>query len=103
MGHSNQGAVPAQILIGCDMAQYFPASVLNSDGTPVQTKNARLIRSMLTGRYLLFGSAEPDDPLLHHSFPVVDHHGRAGVRNISVQTQDVEEELDGFEEAVAIE
>ena len=101
--HGAQGNVPAQLLVGCDMSHIFPVSVVNPDNTPVQTKNARLLRSMLTGRYLLFGSAEPNDPLLYQSFPVVDENGRAGVRHISVQTHNVEDQLDSVEDLVTIE
>ena len=67
--HEHQYNVLPQILVGCDMAHLFPVSVLNPDDTPVQTVRARLLRSMITGKYLLFGSAEPNDPILVSSFP----------------------------------
>ena len=51
------------------MSHLFPVSVVNKDNTPVQTVRARLLRSMITGKYLLFGSAEPHDPILVSSFP----------------------------------
>ena len=57
---------------------------------------------MLTGRYLLFGSAELDDPLLYQSFPIVDENGRAGVRHISVQTQGAEDQLDSVEDILTV-
>ena len=75
-----QGAVPAQILVGVDMSRILPVSVVHPDQTPVETTHARLLRSMLTGRYLLYGSAQPDDPLVHVSFPpVVNDDSRAGI------------------------
>ena len=51
---------------------------MNADQTPVQTQHARLLRSMLTGRYLLFGSAEPDDPLIYVRFPVPNDNVEVG-------------------------
>ena len=63
----------------------FPVSVVNPDQPPVQTKDARLMRSMLTGRYLLFGSAKVDDELYYQSFPEIDESAPAGVGHLGVE------------------
>ena len=86
LGCHHGGQIPAQVLIGVDMTRVFPVSVVYSDGTPVQTKHARLVRSMLTGRYLLFGSANPKDELYYDSFPVIDD-GLVGVGLLGVEAE----------------
>ena len=95
--HGGQAQVPAQILVGVDMSRIFPVSVVNSDGTPVQTKNARLVRSMLTGRYLLFGSAKPNDELFHADFPEIDTTGPVGVGHLGAKA--LEAQLAQYHEA----
>ena len=81
----HRGQIPAQVLIGVDTSHVFPVSVVHADGTPVQTKDARLMRSMLTGRYLLFGSAKEDDELFHQKFPEIDKNGLAGVAHLGAE------------------
>ena len=83
--HCDRGHVPAQVLIGVDCSRVFPVSVVHPDHTPVQTKNARLMRSMLTGRYLLFGSAEANDELYYADFPEIDPNGPAGVGHLGAE------------------
>ena len=63
LGNYPSNQVPAQILIGVDYASIFPVSVLTSDGLPVQTKNCRLMKSVLSGRYLMFGFSKGNDEL----------------------------------------
>ena len=63
------GDVIAQILLGTDAAQYLPVAVTSVEGFPIQTSKARLKRSLITGKYLLFGSAEENDQLIQTSFP----------------------------------
>ena len=67
------GDVIAQILLGTDAAQYLPVAVTTAEGFPIQTARARLKRSMITGKYILFGSADENDQLIHTPFPKV--HG----------------------------
>ena len=67
------------------MSRIFPVSVVHHDGTPVQTKHARLVRSMLTGRYLLFGAASPKDELYHAEFPEIDTNGLVGVSHLGAE------------------
>ena len=55
--------------------------------TPVQTKHARLVRSMLTGRYLLFGSANPKDELYYDAFPEIDAAGPVGVGHLGAEAE----------------
>ena len=62
------GDVIAQILLGTDAAQYLPVAVTSAEGFPIQTSKARLKRSLITGKYLLFGSAEENDQLIQSSF-----------------------------------
>ena len=50
--------------MGTDCAGMFPVSVCHPDRTPVQTKKCRLKRSLITVRYLLFGSAKHNDKLV---------------------------------------
>ena len=63
LGHYSGNQIPAQILIGVDCARIFPVSVLTSTGSPVQTKNCRLVKSVLSGRYLMFGFSNGNDKL----------------------------------------
>ena len=63
------GDVIAQILLGTDAAQYLPVAVTTAEGFPIQTAKARLKRSMITGKYILFGSADDTDQLIHTPFP----------------------------------
>ena len=86
LGCHHGGQIPAQVLIGVDMNRVFPVSVVHTDGTPVQTKHARLVRSMLTGRYLLFGSASPKDELYYDSFPEIDD-GPVGVGYLGAEAE----------------
>ena len=69
LGTSNCDQLPAQILLGADCARIFPVNVVHPNGTPVQTKHCRLMRSVLTGQYLLFGASEPSDKILEIEFP----------------------------------
>ena len=89
--HGNGGQVPAQILVGVDSTKIFPVDVNNPDGTLVQTKDARLARSILTGRYLLFGSAKPDDELYVVQFPTVEEVGSGGVNTLGVASMELVE------------
>ena len=57
----HQGHLIAQVLLGTDCAQYLPVAVTNEKGYPIQTKKARLKHSLLTGNYILFGSAKEGD------------------------------------------
>merc|ERR1712240_517406 len=63
------GNVIAQILLGTDAAQYLPVAVTTAEGFPIQTARARLKRSIITGKYILFGSADENDQLIHTRFP----------------------------------
>ena len=63
------GNVIAQILLGTDSAQYLPVAVTTAEGFPIQTAKARLKRSLITGKYILFGSAEENDQLVKYEFP----------------------------------
>ena len=96
--HGSQVQVPAQILVGVDCSRIFPVGVTNSNGTPVQTKDARLKRSMLTGRYLLFGSAQPNDELYEVEFPKVQEVGPVGVGALGAAS--LEAQLAEFHEAM---
>ena len=44
-------------------------AVTIAEGFPIQTAKARLKRSIITGKYILFGSAEENDQLIHPRFP----------------------------------
>ena len=48
--------VSAQILLGAYQARYFPHEVRNKHGALLQTDQARLMQSEITGNYILFGS-----------------------------------------------
>ena len=52
--------LPAQILIGDDCTRIFPVCV-ETRCIPVQMRNCRLMRSVLTGRYLMFGLSNKND------------------------------------------
>ena len=47
-------------------------AVTTAEGFPIQTARARLKRSIITGKYILFGSADENDQLIHTPFPKVD-------------------------------
>ena len=79
LGSHPGGQVPAQVLLGTDRSYLFPAAVYNENGNVVQTKNCRLKKSYLTGRYLLVGSASPEDELIDYQFPNVHHLGAASL------------------------
>ena len=67
------------MLIGTDCSYLFPAAVYNERGNVVQTKNCRLKKSYLTGRYLLCGTSSPEDELIDYQFPDVHHLGAASL------------------------
>ena len=56
-----------------------------------QTKNARLARSILTRRYLLFGSAKPDDELYVVKFPKVEEAELGGVNALGAASMELVE------------
>ena len=63
------GQIVAKILMGTDCTQFLPVTVTTPEGIPIQTSKARLKRSLITGKYLLFGSAEEKDQLITSEFP----------------------------------
>ena len=69
LGTNHYDQLPAQILLGTDYARLFPVNVVHPNGTAVQTKHCRLMRSVLTGCYLMFGASEPSDQILKIEFP----------------------------------
>ena len=48
--------VSAQILLGADQARFFPHEVRDKQGALLQTDQARLMQSEITGNYIIFGS-----------------------------------------------
>ena len=46
----------AQILLGADQSTLFPHAVRNPTGELIQANQARLMRSKITGNYIIFGS-----------------------------------------------
>ena len=56
-------------MLGIDCTQFLPVAVMTPEGLPIQTSKARLKRSLITGKYLLFGSAEENDQLIRSEFP----------------------------------
>ena len=48
-------------------------AVTNEKGFPIQTKKARLKRSLLTGKYILFGSSDEGDQLIESEFSCDDN------------------------------
>ena len=50
--------VSAQILLGADHTRYFPYKVRNKSGDLLQTEQARLMQSAITGSYIIFGQCE---------------------------------------------
>ena len=41
-----------------DCAAYFPHDILDSNGKPTIHKQAKLVKSMLTNKYMMFGSCQ---------------------------------------------
>ena len=48
--------VSAQILLGADQARFFPHEARDKKGDLLQTEQARLMQSTITGSYIIFGS-----------------------------------------------
>ena len=48
--------VSAQILLGADQARFFPHEARDDRGNLMQTEQARLMQSTITGSYIIFGS-----------------------------------------------
>ena len=48
--------VSAQILLGADQARFFPHEARDEQGALLQTDNARLMQSEITGNFIIFGS-----------------------------------------------
>ena len=48
--------VSAQILLGADQARFFPHEARDKKGDLLQTEQARLMQSKITGSYIIFGS-----------------------------------------------
>ena len=48
--------VSAQILLGADQARFFPHEARDDKGNLMQTEQARLMQSTITGSYIIFGS-----------------------------------------------
>ena len=49
----------AQILVGSDRAVLFPKTVCDADGKPLETDSARLLQSVIMGKYLTHGFDTP--------------------------------------------
>ena len=61
-----------QLLIGADASSLFPVAVSNSEGYPLQSRNVCLMRSILSGRYILFGCTDEGRNLnVTNNFPSV--------------------------------
>ena len=71
------GQILAQILVGADNARIFPQEVCDVDGYPIRTQNCRVKRSVISGRCLLFGHAQPNDVLVRVDFPSINMLGAA--------------------------
>ena len=56
-------------MLGTDYTQFLPVTITTPEGLPIQTSQARLKCSHITGKYLLFGSAEENDQLIRSEFP----------------------------------
>ena len=50
--------VTAKILLGADQATLFPHAVKDQTGSLLQINQARLMKSGITGKYIMFGSWE---------------------------------------------
>ena len=79
------GNVIAQILLGKDCAQYLPVTITPQKGFPIQTAKARLKRSLITGKYLLFDSLEEDDQLIRSKFPCKEN---VNIHAVDCMTED---------------
>ena len=66
------GQIPAQLLIGADLAYLFPQEVQDAAGSPIQTRQCRLKKSRISGRYILFGTAQRNDQLVSFPCPSVN-------------------------------
>ena len=52
---SDYPSVDAKIIIGSDCPTLHPFNVVRRDGTPIEHKSARLMMSVLSGKYLAMG------------------------------------------------
>ena len=82
--------LPAQILIGDDCTCIFPVCV-ETRCIPVQMRNCRLMRSVLTGRYLMFGLSNKNDELYAFEFPQTYDSNLARAALIEAQINNFEQ------------
>ena len=55
----DQASMPkAMVLMATDCASYFPHDILDSNSKPTIHKQAKLVKSMITNKYLRFGSCQ---------------------------------------------
>ena len=73
-----------QILIGSDKAVLHPQPVLGSDGLPIETATARLLRSVITDKFIAHGWEEPvtdiqfcDTDSTNNDLPVMKDQGQS--------------------------
>ena len=57
--NQNTKGVTAQILLGANQATSFPQAVRDASGALLQVNQARLMKSKITGKYIMFGCSNP--------------------------------------------
>ena len=85
---TNYDQLPAQVLLGVDSARVFPVNVTHPNGSPVQTHKCRLLRSVLTGRFLMSRSAELDDQMEEVDFPSSLNVNLIGAASLETQLEE---------------
>ena len=75
--------VRAQILIGADRAILFPDWIKNPDGTFMQSRTCRLIRSVITNRVITFGACDNHSD---HGQGMDIENGGASIHNTQVDS-----------------
>ena len=61
--NQNTQGVAAHILLGANHATKFPQAVKDTSGTLLQVNQARLMKSEITGKYIMFGCSNPPPSL----------------------------------------
>ena len=57
--NQNTQGVTAHIFLGANQATRFPQAVRDASGALLQVNQARLMKSEITGKYIMFGCSNP--------------------------------------------
>ena len=86
---SKSGCIDAQLLLGSDKTVLHPRCVYHPDtGLPIENNNARLLKSVITEKYLAQGFQTPCRAL--HINPLHEHDSAPITNSIQMQAEPIE-------------